>query len=76
MTLPSDCPSPTNFGTLTSANDIIGSAWAFLGTSTTAATTGRVLLQNNATNNGFEFNITSSSGSYRTSGFTLTYFTD
>ena len=76
MTLPSDCPSPTNFGTLTAANDIIGSAWAFLGTSTTAATTGRVLLQNNATNNGFEFNITSSSGSYRTSGFTLTYFTD
>ena len=76
LTLPADCPNPTNFGTLTSANDIIGSAWAFLGTSTTAATTGRVLLQNNATNNGFEFNITSSSGSYRTSGFTLTYFTD
>ena len=76
LTLPSDCPSPTNFGTLTAANDIIGSAWAFLGTSTSSATTGRVLLQNNAGNNGYEFNISSSSGSFRTAGFTLTYFTD
>jgi hypothetical protein len=76
LTLPADCPNPTNFATLTAANDIIGSAWAFLGTSTTAATTGRVLLQNNAGNNGFEFNISAASGAYRTSGFTLTYFTD
>jgi hypothetical protein len=76
ITLPAGCPNPTNFGTLTAANDILGSAWAFLGTSTTAATTGRVLLQNNAGNNGYEFNISSSSGNYRTAGFTLTYFTD
>lgn len=76
LTLPAGCPNPTNFGTLTAANDIIGSAWAFLGTSTTAATTSRVLLQNNAGNNGYEFNISSSSGNYRTAGFTLTYFTD
>lgn len=76
LTLPADCPSPTNFGTLTGANDVIGSSWAFLGTSTSAATTGRVLLQNNAANNGFEFNIAAASGAYRTSGFTLTYFTD
>lgn len=76
LTLPAGCPNPTNFGTLTAANDIIGSAWAFLGTSTASATTGRVLLQNNAGNNGYEFNISASSGSYRTAGFTLTYFTD
>jgi hypothetical protein len=76
LTLPVGCPNPTNFGTLTAANDVLGSAWAFLGTSTSAPTTSRVTLNNNATNNGYEFNVAGASGAYRVVGFTLTYFTD
>lgn len=76
LTLPVGCPSPTNFGTLTAANDVLGSAWAFLGISTSNATTARVTLNNNASNNGFEFNITAASANYRVAGFTITYFTD
>ena len=76
LTLPVGCPAPTNFGTLTGANDILGSAWGFLGTATSTVSTGRVLLQNNATNNGYEFNISAASANYKVAGFTLTYFTD
>jgi len=74
MTLPTDCPSPSNWSGFAAANDIISSSWGFIGTNTSTANTGRAILTNNSTNTGYQIVISSSSTASKTAGFTINYF--